>query len=98
MAKNVFEEIKVKGADLVNKVKDLVHEGNVRRIIIKNDKDQVLLEIPLTIGILGALLAPTIAAVAAVGSLALNYKIEVQKEVKKEEQESAQTEKKNEEE
>ena len=98
MAKNLFEEMKVKGTDLVNKVKDLVHEGNVRRIIIKNDKDQVLLEIPLTFGILGALLAPTIAAVAAVGSLALNYKIEVQKQAPDEKQEASKPEKQNKEE
>lgn len=65
--------------DLVKKVKELIHEGNVRRIIIKNDQGDTVIEIPVTIGIVGAILAPVLAAVGAVGALAGRWTIEVDK-------------------
>ncbi len=52
------EEFKVNGEDLVDKIKGLVHEGNIRRILIKDKDDRILLDIPLTFGVLGALVAP----------------------------------------
>lgn len=65
--------------DLVKKVKELIHEGNVRRIVIKNDQGQTVIEIPVTIGIVGAIAAPVLAAVGAVGALAGRWTIEVDK-------------------
>ncbi len=63
------ESFKVKGDQAVSKIKELVHEGNVRRISISNSDDVTLLEIPLTVGIAGAALLPVAAAVGAVTSV-----------------------------
>jgi hypothetical protein len=65
--------------ELVQKVKELIHEGNVRRIVVKNDEGQTVIEIPVTIGIVGAIAAPVLAAVGAVGALAGRWTIEVEK-------------------
>jgi len=54
----VTEEFSVNANDLIERVKQLIHEGNVNRIIIKDDKDKVLLEIPATVGVIGAVLVP----------------------------------------
>jgi len=70
-------EFKVKGEEVVEKVKELIHEGNVRRIIIKDEDGKVYMEIPVTFGVIGALLAPWLAAVGAVAAMAANLKIEV---------------------
>lgn len=71
------EEFKVKGEDLLAKIKQIIHEGNVSRIIIKNEEDKVYLEIPVTIGVIGAIFAPVLAAVGALAALAANFTIEV---------------------
>lgn len=71
------EEFKVKGEQLLAKIKELIHEGNVRRIIIKDDEGKTFLEIPVTVGVIGALVAPILAAVGAVAALAANFRIEV---------------------
>ena len=63
------EEFKVEGEALIEKIKELVHEGNIRRIIIKDKDDRVLLDIPLTFGVLGVLVAPQLAAIGAVAGL-----------------------------
>jgi hypothetical protein len=76
------EEFKVKGEDLVRRVRELIHEGNVRRIIIKDDQGKTYFEVPLSIGVVGALLLPVWAAIGAVAALASNFTIEI---VKKEE-------------
>ena len=65
--------------ELVQKVKELIHEGNVRRIIVKNDEGHTVIEIPVTLGIVGAIAAPVLAAVGAVGALAGRWTIEVEK-------------------
>lgn len=70
------EELQVVGEQLVSKVKELLHEGNVRRIIIKQDGNTVL-EIPLTFGVAGVILAPTLAAIGVVGALIAQCSIEV---------------------
>jgi hypothetical protein len=70
-------EFKVKGEELLRKVKEIVHEGNVRKIIIKDDKGSTYLEIPLTLGVVGALVAPILAAVGALAALASNFTLEV---------------------
>ncbi len=75
------EEHKVSGRNLLQRVKEIVHEGNVRRITIKNSEGKSVLEIPLTLGVVGALLIPVWAAVAAVAALAADYTLVVEKEV-----------------
>lgn len=71
------EEFKVKGKELLNKIKELIHEGNIRRIVIKNEEGKTIMEIPLSVGVVGAVVAPIIAAVGAVAAFAADYKIEV---------------------
>ena len=63
------EEFKVKGEELVSKVKSLINEGNIRKIIIKNKDGKTIIELPLTFGAIGAVLAPSLAAVGAVAAL-----------------------------
>jgi hypothetical protein len=79
MADNVAREFKVKGEELLKKVKDLVHEGNIRRIIIKDEKGATFLEIPLTFGVVGVVIAPVLAAVGALAAMASNFTVEVVK-------------------
>ncbi|HEY4692824.1 MAG TPA: DUF4342 domain-containing protein [Bellilinea sp.] len=74
-----YEEFRVDGEQLVGKIKEIIHEGNVRRIIIKNEKDEVLVELPLTVGVVGALFLPVWAAVGAIAALAANLTIVVEK-------------------
>ena len=74
------ESFEVTGDDLVARVKELVHEGNVRRVIIKNEEGDRVLEIPLTIGVVGALFLPTLAALGAVAALLDKCTIEVERE------------------
>ena len=73
------EEYRVRGEDILSKVKELVHEGNVRRVIIKNEEGRTLIEIPLTIGVVGALLVPSLAALGAIAALVTNCTIIVEK-------------------
>jgi hypothetical protein len=70
-------EFRVKGEELLRKVRDIVHEGNVRSIIIKDDKGETYVEIPLSVGVVGALLLPVLAAVGALAALASNFTLEV---------------------
>ena len=62
------EEFRVSGEELLAKIKQLVHEGNIRRIVIKNEEGKILIEIPLTIGVVGALLLPVWAAIGAIAA------------------------------
>ena len=75
------EEYTVTGDSLVAKVKELVHEGNIRRITIKNEDGKTLVEIPLTWGVVGILLAPSLAALGAVAALVIDCTILVEKVV-----------------
>ncbi|MBN1796990.1 MAG: DUF4342 domain-containing protein [Spirochaetales bacterium] len=77
MEKNIGEEIKVKGEELLKKVKEIVHQGNIRKIIIKNVEGKIMLEIPLTVGVVGAAFLPVLAAVGALAALAMDFKIEI---------------------
>jgi hypothetical protein len=70
-------EFKVKGEDLLRKIREIIHEGNVSRIIIKDDTGKVYIEIPVTLGVIGALIAPVLAAVGALAALAADFTIEV---------------------
>ncbi len=74
------ETIEVTGDDLVAKIKEIVHEGNVRRIVIKDEEGKQVIEIPLTVGVVGALLLPTLAAAGAVAALLSKCTIEVERE------------------
>src|SRR5579862_5742971 len=77
--KTFFEEIKVLGNELVDKVKALIHEGNVRRIIIKNEQGHTFVEIPVTVAAVGAVFAPILAAVGALAAMAAKFTIVVEK-------------------
>lgn len=66
---NVKEEFKVSGEEVVKKVKELIKEGNARRIIIKNEKGNSIIEFPLTFGAVGAIVAPVLAAIGALAAL-----------------------------
>lgn len=81
MVKTTNEEFKVNGEDLIAKVKELINEGNVRRIIIKDKKGKNLIELPLTIGVAAAVLAPVLAAVGAIAALVTECSIVVEREV-----------------
>lgn len=74
------DEFSVKGEELLSKVKELVREGNVRRIIIKDEHGKTIVEIPLTVGVVGMLLAPALAAVGAVAALVADCTISVERE------------------
>ncbi len=73
------EEFRVSGEELLARIKKLVHEGNIRRIIIKNKEGGIVMEIPLTFGVVGALLAPTLAAVGAIAALLTEATVVVEK-------------------
>jgi hypothetical protein len=73
------EEFKVNGEELIARIKKLFHEGNIRRIIIKDKDGKTVMEIPLTIGVVGALLAPTLAAVGAIAALVTEATVVVEK-------------------
>jgi uncharacterized Zn finger protein (UPF0148 family) len=77
--KTFTEEFKVSGEELVSKVKQIIKEGNIRSLKVKQ-KDKILLEIPLTVGVVGVLLAPTLAALGALAALLTECTIEVEKE------------------
>lgn len=72
-------EFRVPGDGLLAKLKELVHQGNVRRIIIKNEDGKSLIEIPLTVGVVGAVLIPVWAAVGAIAAIAADLTIVVEK-------------------
>lgn len=74
------ERYKVAGERVVEKLKELLHEGNVQHVVIKNDDGKTLLEIPVTIGVAGALLAPVWAAVGAMAAVVTNCTIEIERQ------------------
>lgn len=73
------EEFKINGEEVVGKVKELIKAGNVRRVIIKNEAGETLIEIPLTLGAIGAIVAPALAALGAVAALLTKCTIVVEK-------------------
>ncbi len=77
------EEFSVSGDDLVAKVKELLHQGNIRRIIIKNEEGRTLIEVPLTVGVVGGAIAatlfPVVAALGAIGALVARLKVVIEK-------------------
>ena len=73
------EEFHVNGEAIVSKIKELLHEGNIRRIIIKNEEGRTMIDIPLTFGVVGALVAPQLAAIGAIAALLIRGTIVVEK-------------------
>jgi hypothetical protein len=73
------EEFQVSGDMLLAKVKEVVHEGNIRRVAIKNEEGRILIDVPLVLGVVGAILAPQLAAIGAVAALVTKCTIVVEK-------------------
>ena len=73
------EEFRVTGEQLVAKLKEILHEGNIRRIIIKDKDGRTLIEVPLTLGVVGALLVPVWAAIGAIAALVTEATIVIEK-------------------
>lgn len=73
------EEFEISGEGLLANIKELVHEGNIRRIIIKNEEGKTLIDIPLTLGVVGVFLAPQLAAIGAIAALVTHGSIVVEK-------------------
>jgi len=69
------EEVQVLGRDLVEKVKSLIHEGNVRRIIVRDEHGNTFVEIPVTVAAVGAVLAPVLAGVGAISALVAKFTV-----------------------
>ena len=78
------KEFKVHAKDLLNKIEEIIKEGNVRRIIIKDADGKPYLEIPLSIGVIGAIAAPVVTAIGALAGVVANFTVEI---VKKEDEE-----------
>ena len=79
VVKVTSEEYSVSSDNLIERVKELLHEGNVTRIIVKNEKGDTLLEIPATVGVIGVVLVPWLAALGAIAALATRCKIVVER-------------------
>jgi hypothetical protein len=77
--KTKTEEFKLNGDEILNKIKELVHQGNIRRIILKGEDGKTFLEVPLTVGVVGALIAPVWAAIGAIAALVSKLTIVVEK-------------------
>ena len=79
-ASKVFrEEFSVSADNLIAKIKELLHEGNVNRVIVKDEKGRLLLEIPATVGVIGAVIAPWLAALGVIAALATNCRMVVER-------------------
>ena len=75
----MYEQFKVHGNDLVNKIQELIHEGNVRRIIIKDESGHTFMEIPLTVAAVGVVLAPLLAAIGTIATMVAKFDIVVER-------------------
>jgi hypothetical protein len=74
------EEFQFSGDTLLAKIKEIIRAGNIRRLIIKNEEGRIIVDIPLTVGVVGTLLAPQLAAIGAIAALVLNGTIVIEKE------------------
>jgi len=75
----IYEQIRVHANELVDKIGELIHEGNVRRIIIKDERGNTFMEIPLTVATVGVILAPILAAVGAIAALVSKFEVVVER-------------------
>lgn len=73
------EEFKIDGEKMIAKIKELLHEGNIRKLIIKDKEGKTLMEIPMTFGVVGVLLAPQLAAIGAIATLVTEATLVVEK-------------------
>ena len=73
------EEFRVEGEKLIAKIKELFHEGNIRRVIIKDKEGKTVMEIPVTLGVVGVLVAPQLAAIGAIAALVTEATVVVEK-------------------
>jgi CBS domain-containing protein len=73
------EEFRVNGEELIAKIKELVHEGNIRHLAIVNEDGKTLIDVPLTVGVVGALVAPQLAALGAIAALVGHCTVVVEK-------------------
>jgi hypothetical protein len=73
------EEFRVDGEKLIAKIREVLHEGNIRRIIIKDKEGKTVMEIPMTLGVVGVLLAPQLAAIGAIAALLTEATVVVEK-------------------
>ena len=73
------EEFRVDGEKIIAKIKELLHEGNIRKVIIKDKDGKIMMEIPVTFGVVGVLLAPQLAAIGAIAALLTEATIVVEK-------------------
>lgn len=74
------EEFRVEGEKLITRIKELLHEGNIRRISIKDKEGKTVMEIPMTLGVVGALIAPQLAAIGAIAALVTEATVVVEKD------------------
>jgi len=74
---NIVEEFQVLGRDLVDKVRELIHEGNVQRVVVKDEHGNTFVEIPVTVAAVGAIVAPLLAAIGAISALVAKFTIVV---------------------
>ncbi len=74
------EEFEVKGEDLLRKIKELIKEGNIRKITIKSEEGKTLIQIPLTLGVVGAILLPVWAAIGAIAAIVTKATISVERQ------------------
>ena len=79
VAKFTREEYTVSGSNVVDRVKDLLHEGNVTRVIVKDERGATLLEIPATVGVIGTVIAPWLAALGVIAALATKCTVVVER-------------------
>jgi uncharacterized protein DUF4342 len=75
----LFERFKVHGRDLADRVGQLIHEGNVRRIIVKDEQGHTFMEIPLTVATAGIILAPILAALGAIATMVARFEVVVER-------------------
>jgi hypothetical protein len=80
MTESRSEEFQFSGDALLGKVKELLHAGNVRRLIVKNEEGRIIVDMPLTVGVVGTLLAPQLAALGAIAALVLRGTIVIEKD------------------
>ena len=77
--KTYTEEFRVEGEKIITKIKELLHEGNIRKVIIKDKDGKISMEIPVTIGVVGVLIAPQLAALGAIAALLTEATVVVEK-------------------
>jgi hypothetical protein len=78
------ESFKVSGDELLSKIKEIIKDGKARKVIIKNEKDKTIMEFPLTMGAIGVVLAPQLAAIGAIAAIAKDWTIIVEKKAEPE--------------